>query len=86
MANYNVKGPIQFEPGSSAIDNSTQCFIVDIINDDIVEDTEVFILKLSVNSSGCSIFGHPPSNAEAEITIFDDLTDGRCLSNDNDLS
>ena len=79
LANYNVERPITFQPGSSAADNSTQCFIVDIINDDIVEDTQKIILRLTVMSSGCSIFGNSSSDGEVELTIFDDPTDGRAL-------
>ena len=74
---YKVDGPIVFRPGSSDSNKSTECFIVNIIDDDIVEGTKVFILNLSVNSSGCRIVGDPSSNADTELTIIDDPTDGR---------
>ncbi|KAL5516904.1 hypothetical protein EMCRGX_G002348 [Ephydatia muelleri] len=75
VMDYKVDGPIVFLPGSSDNDKSTECFIVNIINDDIVESTKVFILNLSVNSSGCRIAGDPSSNADTELTIIDDPTD-----------
>ena len=81
VANYNVEGPIIFQPGSSENDNSTQCFIVNITNDDIVEDTQVIILRLTVMSSGCAISGNSSSDGEVELTIFDDPADGKANSN-----
>ena len=80
---YKVDGPIVFLPGSSDNDKSTECFIVNIIDDDIVEGTKVFILNLTVNSSGCRIAGDPPSNGEVELTIIDDPTDGMLYKNDS---
>ncbi|KAL5516874.1 hypothetical protein EMCRGX_G002306 [Ephydatia muelleri] len=75
VMDYKVDGPIVFLPGSSDNDKSTECFIVNIIDDDIVEGTEVFILNLTVNSSGCRIVGDPSSSGEVELTIIDDPTD-----------
>ena len=74
VTDYQVQGPIIFKPGSSAAVNSTQCFIVDIINDEIVEATETFILKLAMESGIGTILG---IHQEVELTINDDLTDGR---------
>eukprot|EP00731_Ephydatia_muelleri_P002076 Em0001g2076a len=54
---YRVEGPIVFPAGSSAADNTTQCAVVDIINDESVEDTEEFIIILTPQSAGCKIFG-----------------------------
>eukprot|EP00731_Ephydatia_muelleri_P002099 Em0001g2099a len=80
VMDYKVDGPIVFLPGSSDNDKSTECFIVNIIDDDIVEGTEVFILNLTVNSSGCRIVGDPSSSGEVELTIIDDPTDAKSLT------
>ena len=36
------------------------------------------MLKLTVTSSGCKIFGDPLVNGEVMLTIFDDPSNGRC--------
>ena len=78
MDSYNayVKWPITFQPGNSAADNSTQCFVLSIINDDIVEDTQEVFLRLTALSSGC-IISNSSSDRKVEIIIFDDPTDGK---------
>ena len=76
VSDFNVEGPITFIPGSSAANRSTQCFVVDIIDDAAVENAEEFMLKLSVTSSGCKIFGDPLVNGELVLTIFDDPSHG----------
>ena len=53
---------------------------MDIINDNIVEDTQVIILRLTVTSSGCAISGNSSSDGEVELTIFDDPADGKAYT------
>ena len=77
-SDYRVKAPIIFQPGSSSAEKTTYCFVVDIMNDDIVEDTEKYNLRLNVTSSGCTV-SSDPSMAVVELTIFDDYTDGRII-------
>ena len=77
VSDFNVEGRIIFIPGSSAANSSTHCFVVNIIDDGAVENTEEFMLKLSVTSSGCKIFGDPLVNGEVMLTIFDDPSHGR---------
>ena len=79
MDSYNayVKWPITFQPGNSAADNSTQCFVLEIINDDIVEDTQEVFLRLIALSSGCIIYNNSSPDRKVEIIIFDDPTDGK---------
>ena len=73
LKDYSIEGSIIFQSGSSAAQNATQCFVVDIINDDIVEDTEQFQLILNVTSTYCTVSGM----SQVNITIKEDPTDGR---------
>ena len=73
LTDYSIAGSIIFQPGSSAAINTTQCFVLNIINDDIVENTEQFLLKLNVASSYCTVSGE----AEVNLTIIEDPADGR---------
>ena len=48
---------------------------MDIIDDGAVEDTEEFMLMLTVTSSGCTIIG----DGEVMLTIFDNPSNGMLI-------
>ena len=76
---YRVEGPIVFPAGSSAADNTTQCVVVDIINDEIVEDAEEFLIILTPQSAGCKIFGDLAIGSYLHLVIINNPTDGNFI-------
>ena len=77
---YRVEGPIVFPAGSSAAENTTQCVVMDIINDEIVEDTEEFLIILTPQSVGCKIFGDLAIGSYLHLVIINNPTDGNFIS------
>ena len=76
---YRVEGPIVFPARSYAADNTTQCVVVDIINDEIVEDTEEFLIILTPQSAGCKIFGDLAIGSYLHLVIINNPTDGNFI-------
>ena len=76
---YRVEGPIVFPAGSSVADNSTQCVVVNIINDESVEDTEEFWIILTPQSAGCKIFGDVVTGSYLHLIIINNPTDGNFI-------
>ena len=77
---YRVEGPIVFQAGSSAAENSTQCIAVDIINDEDIEGTEEFVLTLTPKSTGCKLFGDPLVSGSLHLAIIDNPANGNCCA------
>ena len=73
LTDYSVDESVIFQPGSSSSLNATQCFVVHIINDEIVENTEQFLLRLNLESRYCTVSGE----SEMNLTIIEDPADGR---------
>lgn len=79
MTDYRIEGPIVFQAGSSSADNTTQCVVLDIVNDENVEDTEEFLIILTPRSTGCKIFGDLAVSGSLQLVIFDNPANGDCF-------
>lgn len=77
---YRIDGPIVFPAGNSAAKNSTQCIVVEIIDDENVEDTEQFLLILTPRSTGCTLYGDPSVSGSLHLEVIDNPTYGNCCA------